>query len=213
MFSGDRLKILRNKKKLTQIELGKIFSISHATINRYEKGVNQPDTETLNKLAEYFDVSVDYLLGRTNLKDADLPQGSYVPEKTVRIPILGVVRAGEPLYAEQNIVGYFTTDIDLLPSGECFYLKVVGDSMNLSHIVDGQLILIRRQEDIENGGVALVLVNGEDATIKKFYKNDNLVTLMPNSSNPVHQPRVIDLKNTPVKVIGKVIGTFISFER
>lgn len=81
--------------------------------------------------------------------------------------------------------------------------------MPLSHIVEGQLILIRRQEEVENGEIDLVLVDGEDITIKKFYRNDSIVTLMPNSSNPEYQPRVIDIKKEVVKVIGKVVGTFI----
>lgn len=126
------------------------------------------------------------------------------------MPILGVVRAGDPLYAEQNLLGYSSIDASLVPSGECFYLKVKGDSMNLSNIVDGQLVMIRRQEQVENGEIALVLVDGEDATIKKFYRTDTVVILMPHSSNPDHQPRVINLRQDTVKVIGKVVGTFIS---
>lgn len=126
------------------------------------------------------------------------------------MPILGVVRAGDPLYAEQNLLGYSSIDASLVPSGECFYLKVKGDSMNLSNIVDGQLVMIRRQEQVENGEIALVLVDGEDATIKKFYRTDTVVILMPHSSNPDHRPRVINLRQDTVKVIGKVVGTFIS---
>lgn len=85
--------------------------------------------------------------------------------------------------------------------------------MNLSHIVEGQLVLIRRQEEVDNGETALVLVNGEEATIKKFYKSGNMVTLMPHSSNLEHQPRVIDCKQVEVRVIGKVMGTFISLNK
>jgi transcriptional regulator with XRE-family HTH domain len=66
MFKGDRLKKLREQRKLTQKQLGSAFNISHATINRYEKGQRQPDTEILDKLADFFDVSTDYLLGRTD---------------------------------------------------------------------------------------------------------------------------------------------------
>lgn len=82
--------------------------------------------------------------------------------------------------------------------------------MNLSHIVDGQLVLIRRQEEVENGEIALVLVNGDDATVKKFYKTGDIVTLMPNSSNSDYQPIAVDLKTTEFRIIGKVVGSFIS---
>jgi transcriptional regulator with XRE-family HTH domain len=69
MFNGERIKQLRLEKSLTQVELAKIFNTSHATINRYEKGVNEPDSETINKFADYFNVSTDYLLGRTDEKN------------------------------------------------------------------------------------------------------------------------------------------------
>lgn len=211
MFKGNRLKILREEKSLTQMDLGKIFNISDATINRYEKELRQPDTDTLNKLADFFCVTIDYLLGRTDVRNNSYLSTAYIPAKTIDLPILGVIRAGEPLYAEQNLLGYSSIDASLVPSGECFYLRVKGDSMNLSNIIDGQLIIIRRQEEAENGEIALVLVNGEDAAVKKFYKTDNLVTLMPHSSNPEHQPRIINLKNETVTVIGKVVGAFITF--
>lgn len=69
MFNGEKLKQLRTKKSLTQIELAKIFSTSHATINRYEKGVNEPDSKTITKFADFFNVSTDYLLDRTNIQN------------------------------------------------------------------------------------------------------------------------------------------------
>ena len=163
------------------------------------------------KLAEIFNVTIDYLLGKSDNRNNVIIENAYLPKKTIDLPILGVVRAGEPLYAEQNLLGYSSIDASLVPSGECFYLRVKGDSMNLSNIVDGQLVMIRRQEEVENGEIALVLVDGEDATIKKFYRTNTLVTLMPNSSNPSHQPRVINLKKESLKVIGLVVGTFINF--
>jgi SOS-response transcriptional repressors (RecA-mediated autopeptidases) len=185
MFRGDRLKKLRDDKNLTQTELGKAFSISDATINRYEKNQRQPDTDTLNKLADYFNVTVDYLLGRSDFK-SNVPDGAIKVNGFVRIPVLGVIRAGEPMYAEQNIIDYEYVATLHLPQGECFFLKVVGDSMNLSNIVEGSLVLVRVQEEVENGEIAVVLVNGDDATVKRFYKNGNTVTLMPNSTNQAH---------------------------
>lgn len=211
MFNGDRLKKLRLEKGLTQIELGKQFNISHATINRYEKGVHQPDPEFINKLSEFFGVSTDYLLGRSDVQKNELPLGAYTVDKFVKIPVLGVIRAGEPIFAEQNIIGYEYMATEHVPKGESFFLRVVGDSMNLSRIVDGDLVLVRRQDEVENGEIAVVLVNGYDATIKRFYKTDTTVTLMPNSSNPEHQPIIIDSKNTMIKVIGKVVNALIKF--
>lgn len=205
----DRLKFLRKEKNITLDKLAEALNTTKATLSRYENGLRIPNVDFANQLSEFFGVQSNYILGKSDFKE-ELPKGGYIPNEIKRLPILGVVRAGEPLYAEQNIIGYFSIDAKLVPSGDYFYLKVIGDSMNLSHILDGQLILIRRQEEVENGEMALVLVHGEDATIKKFYRTDNMVTLMPHSSNPEYQPRVIDLKQVSVKVIGKVSGTFIS---
>ncbi len=206
---SERLKELRKEKRISLDALADYLKTTKATLSRYENGLRTPNIDFANQLAEYFGVQSDYLLGRSDYR-SELPKGAFVPDNIVYLPILGVVRAGEPLYAEQNLLGYFPTDPKLIPPGECFYLKIVGDSMNLSHIVDGQLVLIRRQEEVENGEIALVLVNGDDATVKKFYRTGNVVTLMPNSSSPEYQPIIVDLKNTEFKIIGKVVGSFIS---
>ena len=207
---ADRLKQLRKEKNLIQKELGALLDIKRSTIAAWESNNTMPEISAVQKLADFFGVSLDYLLARTENRNKSNIDNAYIPKNTVELPILGVVRAGEPIYAEQNILGYFSIDASLIPPGDCFYLRVIGDSMDLSHIVEGQLILIKRQEEVENGEIALVLVNGEDATVKKFYKTGNMVNLQPHSSNPVHQLRIIDIKKTDVKVIGRVVGTFIT---
>ncbi|WZL73102.1 S24 family peptidase [Clostridiaceae bacterium 35-E11] len=207
MFRGDRFKKLRKEKKLTQVQLGNILNTSHATINRYEKGIHQPDLNTINKIAEIFNVTTDYLLGRENLLENTIEIEGFI-----RLPIIGVIRAGEPLYAEQNIIGHEKVATNNLPQGELFFLKVTGDSMNLSNIIDGSLIMVRRQEEVENGEIAVVIVNGYDATVKKFFRNGNIVTLMPNSSNPKYEPMIINTKEEVVQVIGKVKQIVIKLE-
>jgi len=207
-FIGKRLKLLREEVNLTQMQLAKLFNLSDAAINRYEKGINDPDTETVKKLASYFNVSADYLLGLTDTRSQiDLPSNAIITNDYITVPLIGVIRAGEPIYAEQNILGYFSLPKMFVSSGEYFYLKVVGDSMDMEGIYEDGYVLVRRQDEIENGEIAVVIVNGDEATVKKFYKTDNQVTLIPRSTNPIHQPIVIDLKNTQLKVIGKVVYT------
>jgi repressor LexA len=124
------------------------------------------------------------------------------------IPVLGIIRAGEPMYAEQNIIAHTPIPENLLNGGsEYFGLLVTGDSMNNSTIVDGSYAIVRKQDTVENGEIAVVLVDGENATVKLFYQTDTMVTLIPNSSNPEHKPRMIDLTKTEVKVLGKVVMT------
>ena len=116
---------------------------------------------------------------------------------------MGRISAGMPIYAEQNIEGYTVTDLN--GGAEYFALRVSGDSMNAIGINDGYLIIVRRQESVENGEVAVVLVGDENATVKRFYATDSTVTLMPQSTNPIHQPQIYDLHRTRIQVLGKVV--------
>lgn len=119
-----------------------------------------------------------------------------------QIPILGRISAGLPLYAEEHIEGYTLTDLN--GGAEYFALRVHGDSMNAIGINDGYLIVVRRQDEVEQGEIAVVLVDEEDATVKRFYSSDTTVTLMPQSTNPEHKPQMYDLKKTRIRVLGKV---------
>ena len=120
-----------------------------------------------------------------------------------RIPILGRVSAGLPLYAEQHIEGYTVTDLN--GGAEYFALIVRGDSMNAIGICDGYRVLVRRQDEVENGQVAVVMVGDEDATVKRVYATGTTVTLMPQSTNPAHQPQIYDPGKTSVRIIGRVV--------
>lgn len=120
-----------------------------------------------------------------------------------RIPILGRISAGMPLYAEQHIEGYTLTDLN--GGAEYFALRVSGDSMNAARIQDGDVLIVRRQDEVENGQVAVVMVGDEDATVKRFYATGSTVTLMPQSTNPEHQPQIYDTSKTKIRVIGRVV--------
>lgn len=125
------------------------------------------------------------------------------PETFHRIPILGRISAGMPLYAEQHIEGYTLTDLN--GGAEYFALRVSGDSMNAARIQDGDVLIVRRQDEVENGQVAVVMVGDEDATVKRFYATGSTVTLMPQSTNPEHQPQIYDTSKTKIRVIGRVV--------
>lgn len=118
-------------------------------------------------------------------------------------PLLGTVRAGLPMYAVENIEGYIP--IRQTDGAKYFWLNIRGDSMNAAGMNEGDQILVREQPEVENGEIAVVLVNGDEATVKCFRREGDLVILTPRSSNPAHQPQVYDLKKTPVRVLGRVI--------
>lgn len=139
-----------------------------------------------------------------------LPEGFELIDlsKYHRIPILGAIAAGLPIYAEENIEGYTLTDLN--HGGEYFALRVKGDSMNAAQIMDGGLVIVRRQEEVENGEVAVVIVDQENATVKRFYQTETTVTLMPQSTNPEHRPQIYDLAQTKITVLGKVVKAEIT---
>lgn len=107
------------------------------------------------------------------------------------------------MYAEENIEGYIP--IRQTDGAKYFWLNVRGDSMNAAGLDEGDQILIREQPEAENGQLAVVLVNGDEATVKYFRREGDLVILTPRSFNPVHQPQVYDLKKVPVRVLGLVV--------
>ncbi len=201
MTTGQRIRQLRLAAKLSQEELGAMVGVRKAAIHKYETGlvVNLKQV-TVERLAAALGTTPAYLLG---LEQPPLPSGALPYHPTQRIPILGRISAGFPIYAEQNIEGYTVTDLN--GGAEYFALRVSGDSMNAIGINDGYLIIVRRQDQVENGEVAVVLVDNEDATVKRFYATDSTVTLMPQSTNPIHQPQIYDLHKTSVRVLGKVV--------
>lgn len=204
-----RLKQLRTEKNLSQEELAKIFSLAKSTISQYEQGRRTPDLNQVNAFADFFKVSVDYMLGRTNVRnpDEDIVQkiGGFYPGPLVKIPIVGVIRAGEPILAVQNIEGYEVVELDTVKDGNYFFLRVKGDSMINANIPDGALVLVRQQNDVDNGSIAVVMVNDEEATVKRIFKTNGELILQPE--NPKYELKVI--KKGDVKIIGKVVRIVI----
>ena len=203
---GDILRELRLQKGATQEEVGQVIGVGKAAIQKYEKGiVSNMKRSSIQKLSEYFGVSPVYLMGFT-AENAGLTP--YNPPMK-RIPILGAIAAGLPIYAEENIEGYTYTELN--HGGEYFALRVKGDSMNAAQINDGNLLIVRRQPEVENGEIAVVIVDHENATVKRFKRQGDIVQLIPQSYNPEHQAQIYDLKTTSITVIGKVMECKIIF--
>ena len=219
----DKLDYLLREKGINKMELSKGSGIPYTTIvNFYEKGTDNVKLSTLKKLANYLKVSLDYIADDdTEERDSFLVKegGTQYGVSDIialtlnrKIPVLGVIRAGEPLLAEQNIMGYIELPSELIGNeAEYFGLRVIGDSMNQSRIFEGDIVIVRKQNSVENSEIAVVLVDGENATVKKFYQTDTTVTLIPNSSNSIHSPRVYDITKVPIAILGKVVKAIIDF--
>ena len=203
---SDMLTYLRKRKGLSQQELANTLKISRSAIGMYETGKREPDLETLEVFADFYNVDMNTLTGKAPVKK----QTNKLPDTSVpvdfshlkRIPILGRIAAGAPIYAEENIEGYTFTDLN--GGAEYFALRVRGDSMNAVRIYDGDLVIVRMQDIVENGEIAAVLIE-QEATLKRFSRSGDIVTLMPQSTNPEHKPLVYNLKDTSVKILGLVV--------
>lgn len=202
MTTGERIKQLRKKMGMSAETLADRCGVSPATIYRYEKGdIENMGTDKLTPIAAALYTTPAYLMGwQDGGGDAPVPVDLNALH---RIPILGRISAGLPLLAEENVEGYTYTDLN--GGADYFALRVKGDSMDALGIRDGYRIIVRVQEQVENGDVAVVLVGADEATVKRFYATDTTVTLLPQSTNPAHLPQIYDTKRTPVRVLGKVV--------
>lgn len=191
-----RLKEARKKSRLTQTDVAKIIGISQTGYSDWETGKNRVDARSLGRLAELYGVTVNYLLG-IDENDA--------PAKGVRIPVLGSVAAGIPIEAIQDIVDYEEIDADMAAAGEYFGLRIKGSSME-PRIREGDVVIVRRQEEAETGDTVVVLVNGDSATVKRIKIEPNGIALIPN--NPAYDTRyysAAEVELLPVRIIGKVV--------
>jgi len=191
---AKRLKECREAAGLSQVQLAEHLGVSQANINRYEKAVHGPGRDTIAKLAVFFGVNPAWLMGANVEKYLDMPDKEYV-----KVPILGTIAAGAPIVAQEDIVGYECVSDK---SGIDFCLRVKGDSMIGARIMDGDIVYIHQQNDVENGEIAAVLIDNE-VTLKRVFKVNGNVILHPE--NPVYQDIVLSAKQYKnVIILGKV---------
>lgn len=205
---GERIALRRTQLGLTLDDIANEIGVARSTIQRYEKGtINKAKLPVVEAIARALSVSPAWLCCKSEEmfpSKQELVVGTAIDLSKYRsIPVLGRISAGMPLYAEQNVEGYTLTELD--DGEEYFALRVEGDSMNAARIQEGDLLIVRRQSEVDDGEIAIVMVGDEDATVKRFYHSNTTVTLMPQSTNPAHKPQVYDLRITPIKILGKVV--------
>lgn len=284
---GDRVKELRKLLGMTQKDLAdKLGLKSQTTIAAIENNKNKPSNELLSKMADFFNVSTDFLLGKVDdddgylfllfsvklkekmkeknitveelskklnisieslntIKNAEINKNifyeyqdvaeyightiedahavmcyskqqlkliasakdksiSILTDDYLTIPILGAVRAGVPMLADENIESFIPLPWTMVNRcKEYFALRIHGDSMNVE-FKEGSLIIVEKTNIIENGEIAVVLINGDEATVKKVVQNSNMITLIPMSTNPIHTPTMFDMMKYEIKILGKV---------
>ena len=221
----NRIKILREEFGMTQQELADKLGGAKSTIAMYEKGDRKPSLEVLMKLSDIFNCTIDYLMGLTNIRTAingikvdnlndDEKRHIYniyenMKKQFYMCPVYGRISAGIPNWAEECIEGRIPIDpvlFNIVNPEEHFFLRVNGESMN-KLISNGAYALIHKQDIVEDGEIAVVLVNGDEATLKRFSKQGDIVVLEPMSNDESFKTQIYD-KNTPIKILGKYIGKF-----
>lgn len=204
--------VLKRKRKelgLTLAQVADMMGVSEATVQRWESGnIKSVRYDKINKLAQVLKVEPSEIMGWNTSKQEDDKLEKFGADiidlsHMKRIPILGRIRAGMPIYAAENIEGYTLTDLN--GGAEYFGLRVTGDSMNAARIHEGDIVIVRRQDIVENGQIAVVLIDGQDATLKRFNRDGDIVTLMPQSTNPKNKALTYNLKNSSVKILGLVV--------
>lgn len=204
-YVAQKIKYYRKLKRITQKELGEKIGVKHNTISSYENGINQPEQDLLFKIADALDVSINDLFPPTNYEPTNMKPATS--DDMVRIPVIGTIACGDPILADENIIGYRYHLKDRLPKGQTFYLTAKGDSME-PKIPNGSDVLIRLQEDVEDGEIAAVLVNGDtEATLKRVKKQGDIVMLV--AENNAYAPYIVTEHN-PARILGKAVG--VSFD-
>ncbi len=196
----EHLKQLRESKNLTQKELSNMLNVDRTTYAKWENGNSNPSFEFLLKIAKIFNVSTDYLLGNNQV----LKKQTKNPA-VVKIPVLGEVAAGFPMFADENIIDFEEIPAEMAKNDDYFALKIHGDSME-PRIWNNDVVIVRKQSDVDSGDIAIVIVNGDLGTCKKVVKHSSGISLI--SFNSKYEPMFYttdEIKTLPLTIIGKVV--------
>ena len=198
VFSKNLRKYMDLYQK-SRSDICKDLGFAYTTFTSWETGVNYPRIDKIEMMADYFHIEKSDLIE----DKTDKPSS---PTKGIRIPVLGRVAAGIPIEAITDIEDWEEIPQSMAKTGEYFALKIAGKSME-PRMMDGDVVIVRRQSDVDSGDIAVVLVNGNDATVKKISKSDAGLTLI--GWNPsVYIPKTYnkkECKELPVTILGKVV--------
>lgn len=218
---ANRLRYAITIKDIKPIELSKKTGISKTNISCYMSGKYEAKQDGVKLLADALNVNPVWLMGydvpmediyatadewtnENKYSKIINSDGSISYSTITKIPILGTVKAGYDWLAEENIIDYITLKENIPNIKEYYALKITGDSM-LPLLSEGDLVIVHDQDDVESGQTAVVLINGEEATVKKVIKtNDGIELHSMNPYYPVKKFTFEDMKSIPVKIIGRV---------
>lgn len=201
----NRLKQIRKERGVTQSEVAKFIGISQNNYSYWENGKVKIDGDSIKKLADYFNVSVDYLLGRSLTSTLPNASNVYPLDAPIKLPIYGEIRAGTPIFTDQSPTDEWVYEDATYSDGNHFVLRVIGASME-PEIKEGSLAIIRHQNFASKGQIVACLLDEDVATLKQYMPQANGSILL-KAFNPEAESYVItqeQLKNNYFKIIGIV---------
>lgn len=206
IFSKN-LKFYMDLYNKSRIEIAKTLGVSYTTFASWENGTNYPRIDKIEMLANYFKISkADLIENKYKKLSGESDTINFHSRVGVKIPILGEVVAGVPISAIENMLGYEEITPEMAATGDFFCLKVKGASME-PKLFEGDLLVVRQQTDVDSNEIAVVLVNGDEATVKQIKKATSGITLI-GYNVAVYPPRFYsnqEIQDLPVTIIGKVV--------
>lgn len=186
-----------NSNGKTRTDICNALGFSYMVVADWCNAKKYPRIDRVEMLANYFGIQ------KADLIERHIP--GVTETRAIKIPVLGYVRAGIPLDAVETILDYEEISPQMAAQGDFFALQIKGDSMQ-PRIQEGDVVIVRQQSTAETGDIAVVLVNGDEATVKKIIKQENGIVLQP--LNPTYEPMFFSLKDIeekPVQIIGRVV--------
>lgn len=193
---SKRIQRILDKHDMTQSDLAKILDVSESTVGKWILMKSIPRMGVIQKLSDYFNVPKSYFLEESPTRHA----------KGTRIPVLGRVAAGIPIEAIEDVEDWEEIPESMAKNGEYFALRIKGESMS-PKLQPGDVVIVKKQNDVDTGDTAIVLVNGNDATVKQIKKTETGIMLV-GLNVEVYQPHFYsnkEIEELPVKIIGKVV--------
>lgn len=198
IFSNN-LKFYMNKNNKERKEVCKDLDFSYSTFADWFNGNIYPRIDKIEKLANYFNIQKSDLIENKN----QIKDNNFYKPRGVLIPVFRSIKAGVPIGAIEDIIGYEEITEEMAKKGEFFGLKIQGDSM-FPYLIQDDILITRKQTDVENGAIAVVLVNREEATVKRIMKDINGITLIPfNNAYLPHFYSNEEIESLPVQIVGR----------
>ena len=193
----------------TVYQVSKATGIAASNVSDWKNGRSTPKADKLARIAEFFSISLDELIGTPGgMRDAESSYRSVRAKKMV--PVIGVIRAGSPIVTNETLLGMEFADVEDVE--DYFYLEVCGDSMKDCGIVNGTYVLFRKQQYAENGDIVACLVDGESATVKRFEKKNHRIILSPE--NDEYEPIILlpeDFETGRSRILGVAVEAKTKF--